>query len=913
MSSAAPSAAPIARVAGLSHRYKNTVALAGIDLEIPAGRMVGLVGPDGVGKSTLLALIAGVRKIQSGTVEVLGGDMAQSSHRTAVCPRIAYMPQGLGRNLYPTLSVFENVDFFGRLFGQSQTERTWRIEELLASTGLSPFADRPAGKLSGGMKQKLGLCCSLIHDPDLLILDEPTTGVDPLSRRQFWELIDRIRARRAGMSVIVATAYMDEAEGFGWLVAMDSGNVLATGSADELKARAKTHGLEEAFIALLPESKRAGHREIHVPPRAASDHTIAIEASGLTKRFGKFTAVDHVNFKIERGEIFGFLGSNGCGKTTTMRMLTGLTPTTEGTAQLFGRQLDARDLETRNRVGFMSQNFSLYFELTLAQNLELHAQLYHVPPEKIASRITELVERFGLADYLDDLAEAVPLGIRQRLSLAVAVIHEPETLLLDEPTSGVDPVARDQFWELLIYLSREKGVTIFISTHFMNEAGRCDRISLMHAGRVLACDTPDALVKSRQKDSIEAAFIACLEEAVQEKEPTTEAAPPTAKHEGATVARGSSFSPRRLLAYARREMLEIRRDPIRLAFALLGTVLLMLIFGYGITMDVDKISYAVLDRDDTTLSRDYRENIAGSRYFSEHAPIVNYSDLERRMQSGELQLALELPSNFARDVKRGHSPHIGAWLDGANPFRAETSRGYVQGIHKKWLDDYAHRSGAPAAVSLAKIETRYRYNQDFKSIYAMVPSTIALLLVFIPAVLAAVGVVGEKEMGSITNLYATPVTRLEFLLGKQAPYAVIGFINFLILTALALFLFRVPLKGGFLPLAFGAILYVWATTGLGLFMSSFAKTQIAAIFGTAIATTMPATQFSGMMTPVASLTGAAALMGKLFPTTYFIKISVGSFTKALGFIDLIPNYVALAAFIPALTVLSLLFLKKQED
>jgi len=913
LSSAAPSAAPIARVAGLSHRYKNTVALAGIDLEIPAGRMVGLVGPDGVGKSTLLALIAGVRKIQSGTVEVLGGDMAQSSHRTAVCPRIAYMPQGLGRNLYPTLSVFENVDFFGRLFGQSQTERTWRIEELLASTGLSPFADRPAGKLSGGMKQKLGLCCSLIHDPDLLILDEPTTGVDPLSRRQFWELIDRIRARRAGMSVIVATAYMDEAEGFGWLVAMDSGNVLATGSADELKARTNTHGLEEAFIALLPESKRAGHREIRVPPRAASDHTIAIEASGLTKRFGKFTAVDQVNFKIERGEIFGFLGSNGCGKTTTMRMLTGLTPTTEGTAKLFGRPLDARDLETRNRVGFMSQNFSLYSELTLAQNLELHAQLYHVPPEKIASRIAELVERFGLADYLDDLAEAVPLGIRQRLSLAVAVIHEPETLLLDEPTSGVDPVARDQFWELLIYLSREKGVTIFISTHFMNEAGRCDRISLMHAGRVLACDTPDALVKSRRKDSLEAAFIACLEEAVQEKEPTTEAAPPTAKHEGATVARGSSFSPRRLLAYARREMLEIRRDPIRLAFALLGTVLLMLIFGYGITLDVDKISYAVLDRDDTTLSRDYRENIAGSRYFSEHAPIVNYSDLERRMQSGELQLALELPSNFARDVKRGRSPHIGAWLDGANPFRAETSRGYVQGIHKKWLDDYAHRSGAPAAVSLAKIETRYRYNQDFKSIYAMVPSTIALLLVFIPAVLAAVGVVGEKEMGSITNLYATPVTRLEFLLGKQAPYAVIGFINFLILTALALFLFRVPLKGGFLPLAFGAILYVWATTGLGLFMSSFAKTQIAAIFGTAIATTMPATQFSGMMTPVASLTGAAALMGKLFPTTYFIKISVGSFTKALGFIDLIPNYVALAAFIPALTVLSLLFLKKQED
>jgi ribosome-dependent ATPase len=874
--------------------------------------MIGLVGPDGVGKSTLLALIAGVRKIQQGAVEVLGGDMARSSHRAAVCPRIAYMPQGLGKNLYPTLSVFENVDFFGRLFGQSQKERAWRIEELLVSTGLAPFADRPAGKLSGGMKQKLGLCCSLIHDPDLLILDEPTTGVDPLSRRQFWELIDRIRARRAGMSVVVATAYMEEAEGFEWLVAMDSGNVLATGSAAELKTRTSTDELEEAFIALLPEAKRAGHRAVAVPPSAAADDTVAIEALGLTKRFGKFTAVDHVSFRIQCGEIFGFLGSNGSGKTTTMRMLTGLTPATEGTAKLFGRQLDANDLETRNRVGFMSQNFSLYSELTLMQNLELHAQLYHVPPEKIEKRIAELVKQFGLGDYLDDLAEAVPLGIRQRLSLAVAVIHEPEMLLLDEPTSGVDPVARDQFWELLIYLSRERGVTIFISTHFMNEAGRCDRISLMHAGKVLACDTPDALIRSRGKNSLEETFIACLEEAAPEAELAE--APATAATQAApSVSRGSSFSLRRLLAYARREMLEIRRDPIRLAFALFGTVLLMLIFGYGITLDVEHVAYAVLDRDDTTLSRDYRENISGSRYFNEHAPIADYNELEQRMRSGEIQLALEIPPNFARDVKRGRSPRIGAWLDGAMPFRAETARGYVKGLHESWLKEFSRRTGSPAASApLADIEVRYRYNQDFKSVYAMVPATIALLLVFIPAVLMAVGVVGEKEMGSITNLYATPVTRTEFLLGKQLPYAGIGMINFLILTALALFLFRVPLKGGFLPLAFGAVLYVCATTALGLFMSSFAKTQIAAIFGTAIATTMPATQFSGMMTPLASLTGGAALMGKLFPTTYFLKISVGTFTKALGFVDLVSDYLALAAFIPALILLSLVFLKKQE-
>ena len=347
----------------------------------------------------------------------------------------------------------------------------------------------------------------------LLILDEPTTGVDPLSRRQFWELIDRIRSRRAGMSVVVATAYMEEAESFDWLVAMDAGKVLATGSADEIKARTSTGRLEEAFIALLPEAKRAGHRAIAVPPRTVqTGGGAAIEAEGLTKRFGNFMAVDHVSFRIERGEIFGFLGSNGCGKTTTMKMLTGLLPASEGTARLFGHSPDAHDLETRKRVGFMSQNFSLYAELTVAQNLDLHARLYHLPPEKIAARIADLVRRFGLGEYLDDMSGELPLGIRQRLSLAVAVIHEPEMLILDEPTSGVDPVARDQFWELLIYLSRESGVTIFISTHFMNEAGRCDRISLMHAGKVLACDTPTALTAARKAETLEETFIAYLEE-----------------------------------------------------------------------------------------------------------------------------------------------------------------------------------------------------------------------------------------------------------------------------------------------------------------------------------------------------------------------------------------------------------------
>jgi ribosome-dependent ATPase len=429
----------VARLAGVTHRYGDTLALDGVDLKIPTGCMVGLIGPDGVGKSTLLGLIAGARKLQTGFVEVLGGDMKSRSFRAQVAPRIAYMPQGLGGNLYATLSVFENVDFFGRLFGQDREERNWRIKELLESTDLLGFKDRPASKLSGGMKQKLGLCCALIHDPELLILDEPTTGVDPLSRRQFWELIDRIRGRGRSMSVLVATAYMEEAERFDWLAALDGGKVLATGAPAELKFRTGSDSLEETFIQLLPEAKRRGHRKLVIPKRQGKDREAAIEAQGLTKRFGDFTAVDHASFRIERGEIFGFLGSNGCGKTTTMKMLTGLLPATEGEARLFGCTVDPRDLETRKRVGYMSQSFSLYRELTVRQNLELHARLFHLPADDIPGRINEMVERFKLAEHLDDLPDEVPLGIRQRLSLAVAVIHRPEMLILDDPTSGVDP------------------------------------------------------------------------------------------------------------------------------------------------------------------------------------------------------------------------------------------------------------------------------------------------------------------------------------------------------------------------------------------------------------------------------------------------------------------------------------------
>ncbi|MFV3016026.1 ATP-binding cassette domain-containing protein, partial [Pseudomonas sp. KHB2.9] len=506
-------AEPVVRLRDVSLHYGKTQALSGITQDIPGGCMVGLIGPDGVGKSSLLSLLSGARRVQQGTVEVLGADIASKAHRDQICPRIAYMPQGLGKNLYPTLSVEENLQFIARLFSQNASERRRRIDDLTRSTGMYPFLARPAGKLSGGMKQKLSLCCALIHDPDLLILDEPTTGVDPLARAQFWELIARIRRQRVGMSVIVATAYMDEAQGFDWLAVMDEGRVRATGTPAELLARTHCDSLESAFISLLPDEKKQDHEPVVIPPLQTDPDDIAIQAQGLTMRFGDFTAVDHVSFRIRRGEIFGFLGSNGCGKSTTMKMLTGLLPASEGRAWLFGKEIDSHDLATRSRVGYMSQSFSLYNELTVKQNLVLHAKLFHVPATEIDARVQQMAGRFELLDVMDSLPPSIPMGMRQRLSLAVAMVHKPELLILDEPTSGVDPVARDKFWRLLVQLSRRDHVTIFISTHFMNEAERCDRMSMMHAGKVLDSDAPMQLVEKRGAASLEEAFIGYLIEA----------------------------------------------------------------------------------------------------------------------------------------------------------------------------------------------------------------------------------------------------------------------------------------------------------------------------------------------------------------------------------------------------------------
>ena len=1031
-------------IQNLSHRYGKTLALDGVSLDIPKGATVGLIGPDGVGKSTLLSLMAGVKVIQDGRVEVLGGDMADKDVRRDLSHRIAFMPQGLGRNLYPTLSVYENIDFHARLFGLDGQERTRQITRLMEATRLAPFSGRAAGKLSGGMKQKLSLCCALVHSPDLLILDEPTTGVDPLSRRQFWALVDDLRREHAGMTVIVATAYIEEAQRFERLLAMDAGRLLENKPTADVLSDYGTDVLEEAYVKMLPPEKQQGSGGLEITPFVPDpDAPPAMEAHGLTKRFGDFTAVDHVSFTIQKGEIFGFLGSNGCGKSTTMKMLTGLLEATEGNATLLGKPIDAGGLDTKMRVGYMSQAFSLYEELSVRRNLDLHAKLYQMGA-KGAAAVEEALQQFDLADVADTAPASLPLGIRQRLQLAAACLHHPEVLILDEPTSGVDPAARDMFWRHLLKLSREDKITIFVSTHFMNEAARCDRISFMHKGRVLAVGTPAELAARQNAPDLEEAFVQYLIEAEggeggerlsrQEaahsesdqrefrqntdgvREPSSHTLPaetPTvgcvaqATHaEGesgngrsefsddlyeqsatssenecsefrqnadgvreqsshtlpvnnkaelseptvgcvaqATHAEGESdnghseFSddpekhhPRSseipsvtpdtqnfkyrfsmIWTFARREAKELLRDKIRLFFAVFGPLIIMASVSWGISFDVRNLKFAVYDRDQTAASRELVEYFDGSRYFLQQPPIQSEAEIDTVLKSSGAILVIDIPSGFGRDLARGLKPEVGFYVDGSMPFNATNIRGYIGSLITAYTKDRIAESGLPVSLKApAGIEPRFMYNQDFDSINAIAPGVMMLVLMMIPAMMSAVGVVREREIGSIANFYASPAAVAQYLIGKQLPYIAVGMVNFAAMMLMIIYLFGVPLKGSFAGLAVGTLLMVSASTALGLLISCFVRSQLAAIFATAIITMIPAQTYSGFLYPLSTMEGGALIIGKTFPSSWYYTVSVGSFTKGLHTADLLHEYAAIAAFAATSLILACVLLKKQE-
>lgn len=568
--------APAVRVTAFRKRYGDRIAVRDVGFTLGAREIFGLVGPDGAGKTSLMKAVAGVLTFDAGEVEVLGVGLRSERDAERVKDRIGFMPQGLGLNLYPNLSVDENIDFFAHLRGVKGGDLETRKRRLLGMTRLERFRDRAMKHLSGGMKQKLGLACTLVHDPDLVVLDEPTTGVDPVSRREFWQLLTELLEER-GISALISTAYLDEASRFHRLALLFEGRELASGdprdvlrlapgslvalrvpegaqiaAVDRLRAsfsqvdaygsrvRVYVDGadaseaiarvrfalgehrletvdvdepeLEDVVVALLRRDREhaieaAGAEDRPLPAlgsptregRAQSPH-LAIEAAGLSRDFGGFRAVDRATFRVRPGEIFGLLGANGAGKTTVIKMLTGILAPTAGRGQVAGADIQTAGAAIKRRIGYVSQAFSLYTDLSVAENIELYAGLYGLGRAETRVRLAFVTKLGGLGEHLHTAASRLPIGLRQRLALGCALVHRPEVLFLDEPTSGVDPIGRRRFWDILTRLSREEGVAVLVTTHFMSEAEHCDRLALMFAGRIVADAPPDRLKRDAERD-----------------------------------------------------------------------------------------------------------------------------------------------------------------------------------------------------------------------------------------------------------------------------------------------------------------------------------------------------------------------------------------------------------------------------
>ncbi|MBS0352748.1 MAG: ABC transporter ATP-binding protein [Proteobacteria bacterium] len=555
--------APAIRVEGFIKRYGKRVAADGLALTVQRGEIYGLVGADGAGKSSLMKAVAGVLAHDGGTVEIFGAVIDSERSAEQVKQRIGFLPQGLGLNLYPDLSIEENVDFFGRLRGVPSSELAARKDMLLGMTRLDAFRARPMRQLSGGMKQKLGLVCTLIHEPELVILDEPTTGVDPVSRRDFWAILGKLLEEK-GITALVSTAYLDEADRFHRVSLFHEGKVMGEGTPAELIARvpgtlalfraepqadalprlkaqfpqteamgawlrvfaegldatqaqaavdtclttsasastaiqvtewfAREPELEDVFVAMLRQ--RGARLDTSLPadaPTAAPTSTLAIEATGLTRVFGDFRAADAVNFAVPQGEIFGLLGANGAGKTTVIKMLTGILKPSSGSGRVAGADMRSAGLAIKERIGYMSQAFSLYHDLSVVENIRLYAGIYGLDDRRARQRGDWVIGMAGLAGFENDAAGRLPMGLRQRLALGCALVHEPRVLFLDEPTSGVDPIGRRMFWDILFHLSRREGVAILVTTHYMSEAEHCDHLALMFAGRVVADASPETM------------------------------------------------------------------------------------------------------------------------------------------------------------------------------------------------------------------------------------------------------------------------------------------------------------------------------------------------------------------------------------------------------------------------------------
>jgi len=913
-------------------RERETVrALDDVSLRVRPRTITALVGPDGAGKTTLLRLAAGLLTADSGRLTVLGVDTQADPQQ--IQSRIGYMPQRFG--LYEDLSVEENLNLYADLHGVSALERRERYPRLMEMTALAPFKRRLAGKLSGGMKQKLGLACTLVRSPELLLLDEPTVGVDPLSRRELWAIIQQL-ADEQQLTVLVSTAYLDEAQRCDEAIVLHHGRVLIQAGAAEVSERARgrtflvsppeheaarnlqaellhAHEVVDAVpeggrvrIVLLDEPTDAELSRIvagapvePVSPRfedgfmmllrAAGDeagqahplpleHPLQGEAAGpvvevhdLVRTFGDFTAVDHVSFEVRQGEVFGLLGPNGAGKTTTFRMLCGLLPASSGTLRVAGVDLRKARASARRRIGYVAQKFSLYAQLSVIENLEFFCGAYGLHGNRRRERVAWALDQFELRPLANLPAGQLPGGYKQRLAMAVALVHEPAILFLDEPTSGVDPLARREFWQRITALA-EQGVTVIVTTHFMVEAEYCDRVAILDAGNILAQGTP-AELRSRaapadQEPTMEDAFIAVVEQARRQQKPNGNAA------ETGELVPGSDWhwmppKARRTWALVRKEARQMLRDASSIAIGIVLPVLLILLFGYGLSLDVTNIPLAVVLEEPSPDALDLAAGYQLSSYF-DTTILTAMPRAQQMMLNREIVAIVRIRSDFGRNVELGDG-QVQILVHGTDANRARIIQAYAQGVVGTWR---ARRAANGRAVVSGPVSIRDRlwFNSANDSRYFLVPGLIVLIMTLIGAFLTALVMAREWERGTLEALFVTPVRAGEILLGKTIPNFVLGMIGLALCVVTARLLFHVPLRGSVWLLTAASMLYLVVALAMGLLISSLVKSQFVASQITILVTFLPALMLSGFLFDLRNMPTAVRTITYVLPARYFVAV-----------------------------------------
>jgi ABC-2 type transport system permease protein len=943
---------PLIVAEGLTKRFEGNTspAIDNLSAHIAPRQVTGLVGPDAAGKTTLLRLFAGLLLPTAGKLTVCDADPATELARLRQL--VSYMPQRFG--LYEDLSVEQNLKLYADLYNVTGNERHQAFERLLAFTDLARFTRRLAGKLSGGMKQKLGLACALIRRPRLLLLDEPSVGVDPISRRELWKMVYELVDQ--GIGVVWSTSYLDEAERCADVLLLSEGKVLYTGPPKELTERVAgrsflvlgtgaagrkllTRALQRRDVldgviqgssvrlvmkkdAPAPSAGDLGEKKLQIepaPPRfedafvdllggapksesalsdapqqqGAADSGAVVEADGLTKKFGDFTAADDISFKIGRGEIFGLLGPNGAGKSTTFKMMCGLLKPTTGQARVAGLDLYGSAGAARAQVGYMAQKFSLYGDLSVRQNLGVFAGIYGLSGARRREAMTRVISAFKLEPYLDANSSELPLGFKQRLALACAIMHDPVVLFLDEPTSGVDPLTRREFWSHINAMV-ERGVTVMVTTHFLDEAEYCDRIGLVYRGRVIAEGSPDELkerVRSADhtEPTLEDAFIALVEEfdkdeghapiptAGSANQPSIAADRKVAgDHELQAHAAPRLFEPvrlRRMAALIRKESLQILRDPSSFLIAGALPVLLLLVYGFGVSLDLRQVPVGLVVEQPSPEADSFVASFRNSRYFDVRL-VRHRAAVSEELVSGRVKGVVVLAADFTDRLGRGDTAPIQVLVDGSDPNTAGLVASYVQLLWANWLQQESVSLvglvNRPRAMPLITTEPRVWFNPQIDSHYALLPGAVAIILTLIGTLLPSLVVAREWERGTMEALLTTPVTPWDLLVGKVVPYFLLGQIAMALSVTVTVWGFGVPFRGSLLALVAISSAYLAVTLALGLLISTLAKNQFAASQGALIVGFLPAFLLSGYIFEIDSMPLPIRALTAVLPPRYFV-------------------------------------------